>query len=339
MTKTVLITGISGFIAKHTAIAFLNAGYAVRGTVRSATKGDQVRATLEPHADISRLTIVEADLLDDAGWDEAVAGVDGIAHVASPFPLNQPDDEDVLIRPAVEGTLRVLRAAKRQSVPRFVQTSSIVAIVGSPQEGRTAPYTEDDWTDVDAPGVDAYAKSKTLAEKAARDFVANEAPEIHYASVNPGFVLGPVLDADLGSSPQVIAMMQKGAYPAVPKISVMCVDVRDIADMHVKAMETGEPSGGRYVGISELMWFVDMSRAIRNNLGDDGRKAPIHELPSFVVRLMAPFDKTLRMIVPDLGKARIIDNSRTREALGMTFRPGEDAVVATARSLAELKLV
>jgi dihydroflavonol-4-reductase len=339
MTKTVLITGISGFIAKHTAVAFLNAGYAVRGTVRSAAKGEQVRATLSKHADTADLSIVEADLMNDAGWDQAVSGVDGIAHIASPFPLAQPKDENELIRPAVDGTLRVLELAKKHGVPRFVQTSSTAAVVGGHGKDRTEPFTEDDWTNVEAPGVSPYAKSKTLAERAARDFIAGDGAGIHYSSVNPGFVLGPALDNDIGTSHEAIAMILKGSYPALPRIAYTCVDVRDIAEMHLRAMETNQPSGGRYVGVSSLLWFVEISRIIRNNLGEAGRKAPTRQLPDFAVRLLALFDPAARAIAPDLGRVSAIDNSRTRKALDMVFRPAQEAVIASAESLVELKLV
>ena len=188
---TVLVTGVSGFIAKHCAAELLRHGYRVRGTVRSPGKADAVRKTLAAHADASRLDFVVADLLSDAGWTDATTGVHGVLHLASPFPLVQPKDESELIRPAVEGTLRVLRAAKAAGVKRFVQTSSTVAVLFGHGSGHPNPYTEADWTDVDGPHVTAYAKSKTLAERAAREFVAREYPELHYASVNPGLVLGP----------------------------------------------------------------------------------------------------------------------------------------------------
>jgi dihydroflavonol-4-reductase len=185
----VLVTGVSGFIAKHCAVELLNAGYRVRGTIRSLGRAAQVEDTLARHADASRLEFAETDLESDAGWNEALAGCTSVLHVASPFPASQPKDEQVLIRPAVEGTLRVLRAAKSAGVERLVQTSSTVAVQYGHPRDRTAPFTEADWTVVDAPGVTPYAKSKTLAERAARDFVQTEGSGLHYSSVNPGFAL------------------------------------------------------------------------------------------------------------------------------------------------------
>ncbi len=188
--KRVLITGISGFIAGHTAVAFLKEGYEVRGSVRSLSKVNKTKETLAKHADISKLEFVEADLLSDNGWDDAVKDCPYVAHLASPFPLGSPKDENELIRPAVEGTLRVLNAAARNGVKRFVQTSSTVAVVAGHGRDRVTAFTEDDWTNLEGAGVYAYAKSKTLAEKAARDFVSGSNSGMHFSTVNPGFVLG-----------------------------------------------------------------------------------------------------------------------------------------------------
>lgn len=339
MTRTVLITGISGFIAKHCAVAFLEAGYHVRGTVRSQAKADEVRRTLGTHADASRLEFVEADLLSDSGWDAATRDCAAVVHLASPFPISQPKDENDLIRPAVDGTLRVLKAARQNGVPRFVQTSSVAAIYAGHPFAREKPFTEDDWSIVDSPATTAYEKSKTLAEKAARDIVAREAPDIHYASVNPGFVLGPALDADVGSSADVILMLLRGSYPAVPRVAFPVVDVRDIAAMHVRAVETTEPSGGRYMGVDKAMWLVEIARALKARLGADAGKVPRRELPDWLVRMLALVDSSAASIVPQLGRKMQFDNSRTRDALGMTFRPGEKAAEDMARSLIALKVV
>lgn len=338
MSETVLVTGISGFIAKHCALRALEAGYSVRGTVRSVAKGEAVRETLARHVDVSRLTFAECDLLQDEGWDAAVSGCNAVMHLASPFPIIQPKNEDELIRPAVEGTMRVLRAARANGVKRFVQTSSVAAVMNGHGDGKTL-FTEDDWTDVDGPHVDAYSKSKTLAEKAARDFVAAEGGALHYASVNPGFVLGPALDKDIGSSANTIMMIMRGKYPGMPRLHFACVDVRDVAEAHVKAMQTDQPSGGRYLASGGGLWFVEIARAIREALGDDASKVPVRELPDFLVKLIGIFDGNARSIVSDLGKLREVDNSRTRAALDMTFRPADEAAVATARSLLELGLV
>jgi dihydroflavonol-4-reductase len=336
---TVLVTGVSGFIAKHCAVQLLNAGYRVRGTVRSLDRATQVKDTLARHTDASKLEFAETDLESDAGWNEALEGCTSVLHVASPFPTSQPKDEQVLIRPAVEGTLRVLRAAKFAGVERFVQTSSTVAVQHGHPRDRTAPFTEADWTVVDAPGVTPYAKSKTLAERAARDFVRTDGDGLHYSSVNPGFVLGPALDADVGASAEIIEMFLRGKYPGAPRMSFPCVDVRDVALMHRLALESNIPSGGRYLCVAECVWMIDIANAIRSQLGEAARKVPSRELPNWMVKLVALFDPTARTIVPELGREVRVDNTLTRDALQMKFIPAADAAAAMARSLIELKVV
>lgn len=336
---TVLITGVSGFIAKHCAVEMLNAGYGVRGTVRSMHKSGDVKASIARHADVTRLEFAAADLESDDGWGGAVAGCEHVLHVASPFPARQPKDEQDLIRPAVEGTLRVLRAAVAANVERFVQTSSTAAVFyGHPRE-RTTPFTEDDWTNVGHPSVTAYSRSKTLAERAARDFMAQERPALHYSSVNPGLVLGPALDRDIGTSAAIVQMFLKGKYPGAPRMSIAVVDVRDVARMHRLALECGAPSGGRYLGSAATLWMIDIARALRQHLGDAARRVPKRELPDWAVRLAAVYDPGARLAVPELGKFVPVDTSRTRRELGMEFTPADEAVAAMGRSLIELKLV
>ena len=336
---TVLITGISGFIARHCAVEMLNAGYGVRGTVRSLSRGGEVKASLAKHADVSRLGFAQADLESDAGWREAVAGCAHVLHVASPFPAKQPRDEQDLIRPAVEGTLRVLEAAVAGGAERFVQTSSMVAVMyGHPRE-RAAPFTEADWTRVEDPGVTAYGKSKTLAERAARDFVQQRKPALHYSSVNPGLVLGPALDRDIGTSAEIIQMFLKGKYPGAPRMAIPVVDVRDVARMHRLAVEVDAPGGGRYLGVADCLWLIEIAAAIRERLGPAARKAPSRVLPDWAVKLVAIFDPAARQAVPELGKVLRVDNSATRRTLGIEFIPAPEAAAAMARSLIELGLV
>jgi dihydroflavonol-4-reductase len=314
----------------------LKAGYRVRGTIRSSGKAQSVSHSLSRHVETADLEFVEADLMSDAGWDKAVAGSDFVMHVASPFPAGEPKDEQALIRPAVDGTRRVLEAATDAGVKRFVQTSSMVAVMyGHPHE-RTAAFTEVDWTCIDAPGVTAYAKSKTLAERAARDFMKANRSGMQYASVNPGFVLGPALDDDVGTSAEVIQLFLRGKYPGAPRISMPCVDVRDIAEMHRRAIEVDAPTGGRYLGVSQSVWMIEIARAIRAGLGEQARKVPSRELPDWLLRIVGIFDPMARQIVPELGREVHVDNSLTRETLRMSFIPAADAAVAMARSLVEL---
>jgi len=335
----VLVTGISGFIARHVAVEMLHAGYPVRGTLRSLSRAADVRASIARHADASLIEFAEADLESDSGWPEAVAGCTHVLHVASPFPVGQPRDEQELIRPAVQGTLRVLRAAASSGVERFVQTSSMVAVMyGHPRE-RTAPFTEADWSNIGRPGVSAYAKSKTLAERAAREFVAQDGAGMHYASVNPGLVLGPALDRDIGTSADLIRMFLRGKYPGTPRLSIPCVDVRDVARMHRLALEVDVPSGGRYLGAAGSPWLIEIADAIRKDLGSVARRVPRRELPDWLVRVVAVFDQAARLAVPDLGKVFAVDTSATRRRLGMDFIAPGEAAAAMARSLVELRLV
>lgn len=337
-TSTILITGLSGFIAKHCAIELLRHGYAVRGTLRSMGKADAVRATLARHGDSSRLAFCQADLTADAGWAEAMDGVAGVLHMASPFPLRDPRDADELLRPAVDGTLRVLRAARAARIARVVQTSSVAAVAyGHPGQGPRR-VTEDDWTDADAPGVSIYERSKTLAERAARDFVAADGAGLHFATVNPGLVVGPVLDRDIGATAELIQMFLRGKYPGVPRLWYGVVDVRDVARMHRLALETPAPSGGRYLAVSETARLLDVALAIRARLGAAARKAPRRQLPDAVVRLVALFDPAVRTVLPELGYQFEIDNSHTRRALGVDFIPLSESAPAMASSLIELGL-
>jgi len=316
--RTILVTGISGFIAKHCAVELLQHGYRVRGTVRNGGKADQVRATLAAHCDTSQLEFAQADLLSDAGWEAAMAGVYGVLHVASPFPLQEPKDPQDLIRPAVEGTLRVLKAAVAAGVPRFVHTSSTVAVQYGHGHGRATAFTEDDWTNLDGPNVSSYARSKTLAERAARDFIAREHPAMHYCTVNPGFVQGPLLDRDMGSSGEAIVMFLRGKYPGLPKLAFPVVDVRDIARMHRLALETNEPGGGRYLGVAGTASFLEMMRPIKAALGKDAAKVPLRELPNFLVRLVGIFDPSARATVPELGLVQHGQRGRALEWIDNT---------------------
>jgi len=234
MTETVLLTGISGFIAKHVAVKFLNVGYAVRGSLRRLDRAEEVRSAVTPHlrAGAGALSFAQADLESDAGWAEAIAGVAAVVHTASPFPIRQPKDEQELIRPAVEGTLRVLRAAHAAGVGRVVLTSSTVAVLNDGKPGDL--QDESDWCDVGLPGTTAYAKSKTLAERAAWEFVKGRVMTL--TVINPGLVLGPPLDIHYGSSLRVVERLLKGRDPMVPDFGLPLVDVRDVAEMHLRAV-------------------------------------------------------------------------------------------------------
>jgi dihydroflavonol-4-reductase len=221
--------------------------------------------------------------MSDNGWTEAMDGIWGVLHLASPFPLAQPNDENEVIRPAVECTLRVLNIALANKVQRFVQTSASAAIMYGHARDRTQPFTEKDWSNLNCPGITPYAKSKTLAEQAARDLVSKSKSAILFSTVNPGFVLGPLLEVDVGTSGEVIRMFLTGKYPVIPKLSFPVVDVRDIALMHRLALETNEQSGGCYMGVSQGTWFAEMMRPIKARLGEKAKKVPSMVLLNFLI--------------------------------------------------------
>jgi nucleoside-diphosphate-sugar epimerase len=339
--ELVLVTGGSGFIATHCILQLLAAGHRVRTTVRSLKREAEVRAMLKAAGTDAgeRLAFFAADLTADAGWADAVAGCDAVLHVASPFPLAVPRHEDELIVPAREGALRVLRAARDAGVRRVVQTSSFAAIgYGHPPMAR--PFDEHDWTQVDGPGLTAYAKSKTLAERAAWDFMAREGGSMELAVVNPVGVFGPVLGADFSTSIELVKRMMDGALPALPRITFGVVDVRDVADLHLRAMTSPDAAGERFLAVAgDFLSLHDIARVLKRRLGDKARRVPTRELPDWLLRIVALADKSVAQIVPELGKPKNAVNDKARRMLGWTPRPAEEALVATAESLVRLGLV
>ena len=339
--ELVLVTGGSGFIAMHCTLKLLAAGYRVRNTVRSLAREAEVRATLKAAgADAGdRLAFFGADLTADAGWAEAAAGCDCVLHVASPFPVNVPKHEDELIVPAREGALRVLRAARGAGVKRVVLTSSFAAIgYGHAQVDRA--FTEHDWTSPDGDGVTAYAKSKTLAERAAWDFMAREGGDMELAVVNPVGVFGPALGADFSTSIEIIKRMMDGALPALPRVTFGVVDVRDVADLHLKAMTDPEAAGERFLAVAgEFVSMRDIGLMLKRRMGPAARRVPTRELPDWLLRVVALVDKSVGQIVPELGKRKNASADKARRTLGWSPRSAEDAVVATAESLVSLGLL
>ncbi len=339
--ELVLVTGGSGFIAMHCTLKLLAAGYRVRNTVRSLAREAEVRATLKAGgADAAdRLAFFAADLTADAGWAEAAAGCDYVLHVASPFPVNVPRHEDELIVPAREGALRVLRAARGARVKRVVLTSSFAAIgYGHPTVARL--FTEHDWSQPEGGGVSAYAKSKTLAERAAWDFMAREGGDMELAVVNPVGVFGPVLGADFSTSIEIVKRMMDGALPAVPKITFGVVDVRDVADLHLMAMTDPEAAGERFLAVAgDFLSIRDIGLMLKRRMGDSARRVPTGELPDWLLRVLALFDKSVGQVVPELGKPKNATADKARRTLGWSPRSAEDAIVATAESLVRLGLL
>jgi nucleoside-diphosphate-sugar epimerase len=336
----ILVTGGSGFVGSHVILKLLEAGHDVRTTVRNLSREAEVRATLErAGADTTKLSFFPADLERDAGWAEAVAGCDYVHHVASPFPPAQPKNENELIRPAREGTLRVLRAARDAGVKRVVVTSSFAAI-GYGHGQRDTPYTEADWTDPDGPSVQPYMKSKTLAERAAWDFVAREGGGMELAVVNPVGIFGPALNGDLSTSVFLVKTMLEGKMPGTPRLWLGVVDVRDVADLHLRAMTDPSAAGERFLAVAgEAMSFHEMAMVLRERLGPAGARAPKRELPDWLIRLLAIFNPLAREAVPRLGIKARASNEKARSVLGWTPRSNEESIVASAESLIELGLI
>ena len=339
--ELVLVTGGSGFIGAHCIAQLADAGYQVRTTVRSLAREPDVRAMLrrggsEPD---DRLSFVAADLMGDAGWREAMDGVSYVLHVASPFPTGVPKDENELIVPARDGALRVLHAAKATGVKRVVLTSSFAAIgYGPAPKGKV--FTEDDWTDPGSREISAYVKSKTVAEIAAWDYIESEGEGLEMSVVNPVGVLGPVLGADLSTSIQLVSRLLDGSTPGLPKLSFNIVDVRDVADLHLRAMTSPEAPGERFLAVTGgPVSMADIARLLRSQLGDRAKKAPVRVLPNWAVKLVAIFDRSLKQIVPDLGKVRPASNQKARTVLDWQPRSGDEAIVATAESLLALDIV
>jgi nucleoside-diphosphate-sugar epimerase len=339
--ELVLVTGGSGFVGAHCIDQLLRAGYRVRTTVRSLTREAGVRAMLNvagtPRQDA--LTFIAADLSADAGWAEAVQGCRFVLHVASPFPGNAPKHEDELIVPAREGTLRVLRAARDAGVERVVVTSSFVAI-GYGQKPRTAPFDERDWTDLNGPGLTAYAKSKTLAERAAWDFIASEGSGLELSVINPVGIFGPALGPDYATSVQIVQRFLDGAVPFCPRISFGGVDVRDVADLHLRAMTNPAANGERFLAVAgDVITLIDVAMILKKRLGPIARRVPTRELPDWLVRLLANFMPDLRLIAPELGNIRNLTNAKARRVLHWAPGSNEDCIVATAESLQRLGLL
>jgi dihydroflavonol-4-reductase len=334
-SEQVLVTGGSGFLGAHCVLALLKRGYRVRTTVRTPDRVAEVRAMMR-HSELDTtdaLSFATADLTADAGWADAASGCDYVLHVASPFPAALPRNEDELLIPAREGTLRVLRAARQAQVRRVVLTSSTAAVIyGHTNLDRT--FTEEDWTDLNGPGVNAYTKSKTLAERAAWDFTDQENGSPELAVINPAGLLGPVLGPDLSTSLILIQRLLDRSMPALPRLSFDLIDVRDVADLHLRAMTDPAARGERFLAVTGTpMWAAEVGRVLRDRLG---ARVTTRQLPDLLVRLASRADPTVRAFVPDLGNIYKTTSEKARRVLGWQPRTSEDSIIASANSLIEL---
>ncbi|OYY67606.1 aldehyde reductase [Sphingomonas sp. 28-63-12] len=336
MSGQVLVTGGSGYIGGFVIRQLIGEGWTVNTTIRSLAREAAVRQALAVPAD--KLNFFAADLLGDTGWAEAVAGCSHVVHVASPLPSGAVKHEDDLIVPAREGALRALRFARAAGVRRVVMTSSVAAIAYGHGK-KIGTYTEADWTDVNGPQVHAYAKSKTLAERAARDWIAAAGGEMEYVSVNPAAVLGPVLSADFSSSVQIITRLLSGSLPGLPNFGFGVVDVRDVADLHVRALAAEGIDGERFIASGPFMMMKDVAAVLRTQLGREARKVPTRGLPDILLQLTSLFDPTVRMVTGELGKQRLTPSDHARDVLSWEPRLAADTIIDCARSLIDRGVV
>jgi dihydroflavonol-4-reductase len=336
MAGTVLVSGGSGYIAGFLIKQLLAEGWTVHATVRSLAREAALRPLLGGTPETLRF--FAADLTADAGWAEAMAGCSHVAHVASPFSTNAPKHEDELIVPAREGVLRALRFAKAAGVTRFVQTSSVAAIAYGHGKG-VHHLTEADWTDVNGGDVYAYVKSKTIAERAARDWMAREGGGMEFVSVNPAAVLGPVWTADFSASIEVVRQLLGGLLPGCPDLGFGIVDVRDVADLHVRALTAPGIAGERFIAAGPFLKLIDVARILKTAMPEAARKVPTRGLPDWLVRVSALFNPMIRQIVGELGNVRDASSAHALAVLGWQTRPAEQSIVDCARSLIELGVV
>ncbi|KAL6800853.1 NAD(P)-binding protein [Trichoderma sp. SZMC 28013] len=338
--STVLVTGGSGYVASHLILKLLQDGYTVRTTIRSMSKEQNVRSVLQKAgaAHMDRLSFHAADLTQDKGWDEAIQGCAYVHHVASPFPGGAPKDENELIIPAREGTLRVLKAARNAHVERVVFTSSF-ATIGYGGKDRLEPYTEDDWSVLD--GLPAYHKSKTLAEKAAWEFIETEGGDLELSVVNPVGIFGPVLSNDMSSSITLILKLMDGSIGKCPRTYFNIVDVRDLADLHIRAMLDPAAKGERFIASSDgkPLALFDVARTISQGRPEKASKVPTGEMPSWVVRIAGIFSPTARQVVPVLDVIRALKNEKSKMTLGWTPRTPQETILDTVDSLVEHGIV
>ena len=340
MSDKVLLTGISGWIAKHTTIELLNAGYEVLGTVRNNTLIEQTKETISQYASIDKLSFTELDLLKDDGWNEAAQGCRYIMHLASPFPFKVSNNRNSLLAPAVDGTLRVLNAGLNADVKQFIVTSSIAAMFRKPIRSNPYSFDENDWTDENwKEGVGDYFLSKTKAEKAAWELMESKGLKNKLTMINPGGVFGDALDKKGGTSIEYVRQFMKGKFPAAPKWGILISDVKDVAKAHVACIGNTKVGGRRLIVGKEVKKLIELSQIMAEAMPEYAKKLPKKELPNFMVKFISLFDSSAKTLIPDLEIVMQTDTSYAEDLLGLKFNPAKDCISETAKSVVRLGLV
>ena len=333
--EKVLVTGATGYIGLHCIHQLLNQGYAVNGSVRSPERKDEIFQALQNHnTSTENLNIFTFDLNDDEGWDEGMEGCDYLLHVASPIALEN-HDEDFFVKPAVAGVDRAIKFAKKHNLKKVVLTSSVAAIYETMES--KSYYDENDWSDPENPAISHYSKSKTLAERAAWEFVENENHPFELAVINPALVIGPSLSGDLGESNKAIEMVATGKMPVAVPLQFGYVDVRDVAAAHILAMQNPSSNGERFALAEKDLWYGDVAKVLRDNGFD---KAPTLAVPVWLAKILAIFSKELKLAVPYLGRLRSVKNtSKAKDILGWNPRPAEESIVEIAQQIQDMGLI
>lgn len=337
--QKVLVTGGTGFVAIHSILQLLNRGYQVRTTVRSLNSRDKIFEMLKNGGitDFSQLEFIETDLTSDKNWNEAMIGCQYVLHIASPIFLRLPKNEDEMIRPAVDGTLRVLKAARDCGVKRVVMTSNFGA-VGYSHKDKNSLITEESWTDPNEKGLSTYNKSKVLAEKAAWDFIEKEGGALELSVINPMGIFGPSLNEDLSSGFELLKKLLDGSMKAIPDIRLGIVDVRDVAELHILAMEKPQAKGERFLALSGgTMSLMEIVKLLKEKMPYVTTKAPTKSLPTFIIRLSSIFNDQAKAILPLVGINRNASNKKAKTILGWVPRTNEEAVTASVISLIKWK--
>ena len=333
--EKVLVTGATGFIGLHCIDQLLNQGYAVNGSLRSPKRKDEIINALKSNnTPTENLNLFIFNLNEDDGWDEGMQGCDYLLHVASPISVHA-HDEDFFVKPAVAGVKRAFKFAKKHNIKKVVLTSSVAAIIETNEDKEY--FDETDWSDPKSAGISHYAKSKTLAEKAAWDFIKEHENPFELAVINPALVTGPSLTMDLGESNKSIEMVVTGKMPVAIPMQFGYVDVRDVATAHILAMQSASSNGERFALSEKDLSYKDIAKLLKDN---GFKKAPSISVPVWLAKFLANFNKELKITVPFMGKVRSLSKtSKAKDVLGWNPRPAEESVLDIANQIKEMGLI